>query len=161
MAVDFGEYLKACSEYRASVYTVLPVGCFPPSKICHIHQHILRGASDREVAFYLILMRSDDFDVFASECDVGVSLGIQEIPTLEMCIAIRFTSPQLPGINSGADCGISRRKGIEPKGASRIFEMASHPRDHHVATAKLCCGMTRFKFPLHRVRSFQEDTIAK
>jgi hypothetical protein len=35
--------------------------------------------------------------------DLGVSLGIQEIPTFEMCIAIRFTSPQLPGINGGAD----------------------------------------------------------
>jgi hypothetical protein len=38
--------------------------------------------------------------------------------------------------------------------------MALHPRDHHVPTATLRCGMARFKFPLHRLRSFEEDTIA-
>src|SRR5574337_417351 len=94
-------------------------------------------------------------DLVATKGDLGKALGIKEVRTHEMGIAIALTAPEPPHIDHRLDAGQGGALRIELERAVHVLEVTPNVRDHHVSRTELGCRMSRFERPaLHRASPF-------
>ena len=141
---------EAGARFRSFVDAVLPPRRLPGAEEVRAQRERLRDAADGYAPVNLGIGWTDQLDAFGFEGDCLMMLDIDEVGALEMCVARRFASPQLSGVDDHSHFGALRRSRIEVQRAVNIFERSAHVRDHHVAHAEFGGGMSWLEGPAHR-----------
>src|SRR5262249_4428893 len=147
MTVDARGGVKSGAGDRTFVHGAHPVRRLPLTEICDVHCYRARDTANGEISRKLELARADLLDRRAFEKNLWMIGDIQEVGAHEVSVALGLSGPQLVGVNDSLGRTTCRIVGIKLHRAFDVLEVAAHPGDHHVARAKLRCGVPRFKSP--------------
>ena len=74
-------------------------------------------------------------------------LDVEEIGAAQMCVAVRLSRPEPPGVDLDLNRGVLRTGGIEMEPSMDVLEVPPDIGNHHMAHTEFGSGVPRFEEP--------------
>src|SRR5215831_6316495 len=147
MPVYRGRGREAGTGLGALVNAVLPPRRWPLPQIDNPKFRRAAHAANGQVPLNRIVMVAEQGYFAAAEGDGGVMLDVQEVGAAQMCVAVRLSRPEPPGVDLNLYRGVLWGCGIEVEPAMDVLEVPPDIGDHHVADTEFSGCVSRFEGP--------------